>query len=93
MTRSIQYRIRADRSAEAERILLTFLRNLRMVEPGTDFRAFQHADGNTYTLLASFVDGEAEFQHRNANYTERFESSIFPLCEWGPQTETLTCLG
>ncbi|MBW3566299.1 MAG: hypothetical protein KY459_16455 [Acidobacteria bacterium] len=92
MTRTIQYRVKANRNVEAERILLTFLRNLRMIEPGTDYRAFQHADGNTYTLFASFVDHEAEYQHRNANYTERFESSLYPLCEWGPHTETLTCL-
>ena len=91
--RTLKYKIRRENGNEAERMLWAFLRSIRMVEPGTDYRAYMHEDGQTYTHVASFIDSEAEFQHRTAPYTQKFRDSIMPLCEWGPQAENVTAVG
>lgn len=92
VSKTIRYKIRKNHDGEAERMLWTFLRTVRMVEPGTDYRVYKHEDGQTYVHVASFVDSEAEFQHRTAPYTQKFRDSILPLCEWGPKAESVTAI-
>lgn len=79
VTRSLEYEVFPARVDEAERILWSFLRMVRMNEPTTDYRVFTREDRCLWLHFATFLSHDAMRKHAEAPYTIHFEEAMAAL--------------
>jgi quinol monooxygenase YgiN len=79
-----RYQIRPGTEPEVLEAVREFVSAVRDAEPCTTYRAYQLDDRLSFVHYMVFPDAQAEEQHRQAAYTQRFVDRLYSCCEADP---------
>lgn len=83
--KKVNYTIEDGQADQAINIIREFIKEISINETETFYQAFRISDTNEFVHLMKFKNEEGEQKHRNALYTQKFVSELYPVCEEYPK--------
>ncbi len=80
ISKKAEYSVRKDKLDEIKKAISEFVKAIKENESLTFYEAYQIDNSDNFVHIMSFQDKKSEEKHKNADYTIKFVSILYPNC-------------